>query len=753
MVFSLEQAKYIEYPNREHTKLIACAGSGKTKCIVHKIDYLIKNSIYDRDSILMLTFSRFTKNDFIRKIKDENITTINRQNIRTIDSFAKYVIDKDNSIDVKILSYTFMKYLQDSTIDELKDNDKLNCIKTVFVDEAQDLNEVQFTVLSLLDKKLNCTVNLIGDPNQNIFQFRKSSDKYLIRFKAKTFYLTKNFRSYEHIVDFCKFLRPYNSIDVTAHKIFNSKNTYNKNKTMFFTFSNNDFIQKQVTTIINNIKSHNIDISTIAILAPTRGYIKNNKAKGLAFVSNMLAHRNIPFKAFYDETNDSESGQKIKYEPEKGYVNVLTYTGSKGLEWDYVILIDPHFGLTNQKLINEQKHLEDQYLLYVACSRAIKRLFIVSSFRYYFTPKYKKIMCNKLNPWFRNIPEQYYNLDPYTQKYFGFSDQDYIYKTCTINVVTDIISKLSEEELYNINKMFILDTKTTQIFSDYRYILKNNCESFLSEFTKFLFHYQYSREFAKPLQYQEYLYNIVHSKHIKMCNDDITIKWFYQNRSITWSCYDKIKYLLIDSISTYIDTLSRTIELNRYILINNKFYDHFIAKNISTIREHYKNYCNRLHWRANIESIFYLQILLYSIKTCHYYHVENNGYKFRFILNKFKNMFGDIYEYILKLKKDNNDPFPQHSVMVEQHSILGEIDLIDNSGNIYEIKCINSINLTHILQLLMYNHLYHNRQDPIIEYKFFIVNFLEGVKHEYNLIITQRNMNKIVNLFQNINKN
>ncbi len=63
-----EQLEYINYNGPEDTKLLACAGSGKTRCIIARMDRLIKDDIYDIQNILMLTFSRFTKDDFTKKL-------------------------------------------------------------------------------------------------------------------------------------------------------------------------------------------------------------------------------------------------------------------------------------------------------------------------------------------------------------------------------------------------------------------------------------------------------------------------------------------------------------------------------------------------------------------------------------------------------------------------------------------------------------------------------------------------------------
>ena len=63
-----------------------------------------------------------------------------------------------------------MKYLLNTDNDILKENTDLNKYKAIFVDESQDLNPTQYSILTSLKNKLNINLNLIGDPNQNIYQ-------------------------------------------------------------------------------------------------------------------------------------------------------------------------------------------------------------------------------------------------------------------------------------------------------------------------------------------------------------------------------------------------------------------------------------------------------------------------------------------------------------------------------------------------------------------------------------------------------
>jgi len=221
VVVSDEQGEYIHFSELVDTKLLATAGSGKTFCIIQHIKHLVSNNIVCSDNVYMLTFSKNAKDDFQIKVRKNNATSsIPIKNICTIDSFAWRMLGPEISkdIDVSLLSFAWL--------DELKTNKKhdlltkypvLQSISMVFVDEAQDLNEIQYNILVKMKEVCpKLTVHMIGDPNQNIYQFRKASDRFLINYPAKTFYLTKNYRSHAHIVDFCSHLRPYNDYEISS---------------------------------------------------------------------------------------------------------------------------------------------------------------------------------------------------------------------------------------------------------------------------------------------------------------------------------------------------------------------------------------------------------------------------------------------------------------------------------------------------------------------------------------------------------
>lgn len=78
----------------------------------------------------------------------------------------------------------------------------------ISVDEAQDLNEAQYGVLSALCGADYKNLMLVGDDKQSIYGFNKSSPEYMERFQrefqAKSIELTQNFRSSRAVVEMAK---------------------------------------------------------------------------------------------------------------------------------------------------------------------------------------------------------------------------------------------------------------------------------------------------------------------------------------------------------------------------------------------------------------------------------------------------------------------------------------------------------------------------------------------------------------------
>ena len=733
-MYTNEQKLYIEFTEKINTKLIACAGSGKTKSIIDKIIFLVSKDIFKAEEVLVLTFSKFTQQDFIRRLNDiDEDYIIERDNVKTIDSFAKKIIDKTNLIDVNLLSFKFQKYLLNTPKEELEKNKELNKIKILFIDEAQDLNLIQFNIIDQLNKKLGIIINLIGDPNQNIYQFRKSTDKYLREYEAKTFYLTNNFRSKKSIVEFSKYLRPIPTP-------INAINGDNGLKPILFFSENDAQVEQQIMLIINGAKEENVDLKDIAIIAPTRGRMKSwGLSNGLCFVTNILFKNRVPFKQFYEESTD-ESSTKLEYKPSSGHINVLTYMGSKGLEWKYVLIIDADICLINKNIFDEEKHINDQYLLYVACSRAIDNMYIFSRYRTtQVGPKYL------INPWFKEIPQELYLSD----------FQEIIYpevktienQQIMTNNVTKIIDRFNEETLDYISTLLNYETIKKEIKIMYRYKIPDEHFSssiFLGKYVEALFHTIYSIHNILPKKCYKQIENIINSKHVLTNVNKKVTEWFDKHNTITWAEFNIKKNTFNPEIVAYIEEkFNKKIELYENTIISDPFYAKYIMKKKDWIHKIYNSYLEETDFEKIKLLVFYLIVILHSLETQHYFHVKNKGKQFYGIFDIYFDLFNKMNLYVQNLK----ETYIANNQFISNYGLIGEIDLINLDDEYIEIKCVQQINLKHVLQLLMYNLMRNDyNQNTNTSYKLYFMNFLRGEK--ITITIESDRFGEIIDIFK-----
>lgn len=751
--FTDQQKKYIEHIDKIDTKLIACAGSGKTRCIIFKIKYLLDLKIFKPDEILMLTFSRFTRDDFLNRLKKYNVNDIDKNCVKTIDSFAKNAIDPNNEIDVSLLSYKFMKYLEQNCSENIKKNNKISNIKIIFIDESQDLNETQFKILQYLKEKCDILLNLIGDPNQNIYQFRHSSDKYLTNFNAKTFFLTKNFRSHEGIINFSKYLRPIQDLDVSG-----TLGNLDCLPTIVFHESDEE-LEKYLITTIKDAMSCNINLSEIAILAPTRGRMRGyGRSHGLCLISNILFKNKIKFKQFYEEAVD-EFNSNIKYNPKKDHINILTYMGSKGLEWKYVILIDADICLINKRLFNDEKHKNDQYLLYVACSRAINNVIIFSKYRF----------CDgnlnfQLNPWFSNIPTKHYNLDTRFIKYLKYpiiKPRDMGENEKRITKIIDkfedkILDKLANLCKYGCDITVNKAKKTITKIYNKDFSTSINSSIFLGKYVENLFLVYYAIKHKKIRKTYSDIENIISSKHIIT---DVPIsfnEWFYANRDhYTWEIYDNNKLNLEKQIIDTIESkFNRNNDFCKHTIVNDGYFKSFILSMKDTIKHNYNEYLETTDKLKIRKYLFFLIVIIYSLETQHYFHVMSKGKKFKNILIVCSDLFNKIQDFA-----DNTQmQFTQNNICISKWGLIGEIDLIETKENkniIWELKCVSDISLKNIIQVLIYNIIYNNiennEQQCTISTNF--INLLKGELVSICIDFQKEELEQIKQIFLNTNKN
>ena len=197
------QLEIIKDNETKHIVVVAGPGSGKTRVLVHKLASLLLMEDVKHEQLLMVTFSRAAATEFKKRLLALIGNAANYIEIKTFHSYCFDLLGKIGSLEK---SDAILR----NTIDKIKDGDveASRITKTVLViDEAQDMDADEFALINtLIDRNEEMRVIMVGDDDQNIYEFRGASSKYLEQFildrRAAKHELIDNFRSKSNLVEF-----------------------------------------------------------------------------------------------------------------------------------------------------------------------------------------------------------------------------------------------------------------------------------------------------------------------------------------------------------------------------------------------------------------------------------------------------------------------------------------------------------------------------------------------------------------------
>ena len=200
---SATQLSVIKDQTANYMVVAAGPGSGKTKLLVHKLASIIYMEDVKYEHLLMLTFSRAAATEFRKRLIDLVGNAASFVKITTFHSFCFDLLGKVGSIEKS-------DSIIHEAIEKIRTGDiEPNSItRTVLVlDEAQDMDAEEYELVKcLMEYNEGMRVIAVGDDDQNIFEFRKSSSKYLTGFieekQAVMHELLTNFRSRKNLVEF-----------------------------------------------------------------------------------------------------------------------------------------------------------------------------------------------------------------------------------------------------------------------------------------------------------------------------------------------------------------------------------------------------------------------------------------------------------------------------------------------------------------------------------------------------------------------
>lgn len=686
-----QQLKIINAPFENNLSIIACAGSGKTTTLINRISYLVNN--VHPTSIILTTFTRDAAKDMIKKL-EKKLGKNNGVYVGTMDSLSLYFLKKYDALDegmqnVGEYALHFLDFLQNNEQRKIFFSSK----KYLFVDEFQDINELQFNIINEFYKN-NIIITGVGDDAQNIYSFRGSDVKYIVNFtqlfdNSSQHLLTNNFRSTKEIIEVANECIQKAHFCIPKKMIPQANYSGEKPEVRFFQSQEDqsDFI---LAKIYQFNKSYPYE--EICILCPINQMLYQLEEKALQL--------KLPINIIDNKNDVGISGIK------KGKITMCTIHKSKGLEWDIVFVIG-----MNDELFPAEKELdkieEARRLFYVATTRARKFLY------YIFTPVGKS---RKVSRFIGELPLNIINFVGYQKEYIEISNDVHISKK---NGVVEKIENLQIEHISYLRQKNILPHITDLKFMDVhspitlpKFVYDQNLLADIGIFVDCLI----TRELAiknritpRNFSCQCCLSNI----HI----DLFSYKIYNENRQHIEEYFVKKdkKFLdLLDSkIMHIVDKIVKSAKTHKLEPINvGVFPNSFLPKQWRIkLSESYQNYKDK--------TINTIDIItdIWNVSLCNQI-VNNNRRKMLYInvpMDKIKELGENILSNFPNFLDGGQD------ILIHKHygipGLCGEIDFFKD-GTLFEIKMSHEkkADLNWIMQLMCYKGMMDTNVSQFIVY-------------------------------------
>lgn len=707
-----QQQQIINEDLDKNIRIIACAGSGKTTTIIYRFKYLIDQGVESK-KIMITTFNVDACKSIKHKVNDV-MGYIPNSIIGTIDSISKrfyyqYFKIENKYLGISEYSTYFLKFLKSK-----KKHLILNQFEYIFFDEFQDINQIQFDILTCF-YNAGCKVIVIGDDAQNIYPWRGSNIDFILNINkyfsnVATHKLVYNYRSTPEIINFAN-----DSISKNYDQIPKQMLSVHKSCQFYPTIQNYENWYKQHKDIIKKIEYfHNVGNVPMGDIA-------------------IISRNNLPLKYIEEalEKYNSEHTQKLKYmalitdnrtdiKPKilKDHITLTTIHKSKGLEWDVVFMIgcnDEYF----PSEVNKIGIQEERRLFYVAITRAKRYLFIS------FIGKHVSRFIKEINP-------KFYNFLNFKNEYFNHSQfRNVKYE----NSVTELIKMLDQNDYKNLRDQEILPDFTIEEE------IIHDSHTYHSDINQYFLHSDYGTFVDR------YISRCIGKKNLKSLGlyDDIAeivINAVVLNNK-EFKAYQKYKNNFVININKiafttkakdYCSILSSNTKKKGYIYsilnydknniisIVNKMIEAAKKNKIklrklilipeSYIPERFRNEMVQSLINYKQKSLSSDQIMkdIYNVSLCGNIYQKRRRLLYKNVFDIFnynQEIFKNIkYKYVDKIKSDKLRC--KYVVNNERYDIVGELDLINLSQKvIIDFKCSKSkeVNLDWILQLLTYNAL------------------------------------------------
>ncbi len=203
--------------------VLAGPGSGKTKVIVHRVAWLLRESMVLPEEIMVLTYNRSAAIEIRKRLwalvgsdaAGVSVQTLHSLAMRLTGTSYAIAIERGETIDFSAVIKNATAQLQKAELGDdlgaaIQRDRLLSGLRYLLVDEYQDINTEHYELISTLaGRSLNSeedklSVLAVGDDDQNIYAFGGANVRFIKQFtedyQAKSHYLIENYRSTAQII-------------------------------------------------------------------------------------------------------------------------------------------------------------------------------------------------------------------------------------------------------------------------------------------------------------------------------------------------------------------------------------------------------------------------------------------------------------------------------------------------------------------------------------------------------------------------
>lgn len=204
--------------------VLAGPGSGKTRVIVHRVAWLLRECMVLPDEIMVLAYNRSAAVEIRRRLWALVGSDACGVAVQTLHGFAMRLTGTSFAVAaergealqfdsvIKAATERLRKSEQGDEMGPSIQRDRvLSGLRFLLVDEYQDINGDHYALISALaGRTLNSeedklSLMVVGDDDQNIYAFDGASVRYIRQFEAdynaRRYHLVENYRSTKHIID------------------------------------------------------------------------------------------------------------------------------------------------------------------------------------------------------------------------------------------------------------------------------------------------------------------------------------------------------------------------------------------------------------------------------------------------------------------------------------------------------------------------------------------------------------------------